>query len=148
MKNSKLKKSLSFLILLVYLTTLPIAFGGVVLCQGSDGHVRIEFANGGHCAELPLENSDGHNHSSNSESSVIQCELSQCGDCEDIPLALVASNEGLPKSITLLKLSPQLLPPPFFAIYNQQKPFLTASLSRMVPFNNFPSILRTTVLLI
>jgi hypothetical protein len=148
MKNSKIKKILSSFILLAYFTTQTIAIGGMVLCEGSDGHSAIEFANGGDCAELPFSESNGHKHSDDSGQSVIQCELSHCGDCEDIPLSFVAGNERLQKSITLLNPSAQRAPPPFFAIHNQQSQFVAVSLPRRTPFNNFPSLLRTTVLLI
>lgn len=148
MKKSKLRKTISHFFLLVYFTIQAIAFDGLVLCQGNDGHVAIEFANGGHCTDLPVENPESHKHSSSSEHSVIQCELNHCGDCEDIPLTFVSAKEGLHKSITPLKPSVKQAVPPFFAIYNQQKQFATAPLQRLSPFNSFPSILRTTVLLI
>lgn len=149
MKKSNLKMTVRFFIFLLYFTTQTIAFGGVVLCQGSDGHIHIEFANGGHCTELPLGDSDGHKHSHSSEHSILPCELSPCGDCEDIPLVFLSNNEALKKSTTPGKASAQRTFPPFFANHNKQKPFAPALLPRISPDNNFPCILqKTTVLLI
>ena len=148
MKKSKFKKILSFLVLAGYLATQTIAFGGIVLCQGSDGHVAIEFADGGHCSESPIKHPDPHTHFGNSDQSILQCELSHCGDCEDIPLAFVSNYEGLPKSLTPLKSSIKQAPPPFFAISDRHRQFDTGLLPQMSIFNTFPSILRNTVLLI
>ena len=148
MKTSKIKLCLSSSVLLAYFITQTIAFGGMVLCQGNDGHAAIEFANGGECAELPLWNSDDHKHSNISGHDTIQSELSHCGDCVDIPLSFDSSNERLQKSITPLKSSAQRAPPPLFAVHNPQSQFVVARLQRRTPFNNIPSFLRTTVLLI
>ena len=148
MKNSIIKKVLSSFVLLVYFFTQTIAIGGVVLCQSDAGHTAIEFAHGGECAESPFGNFDDHDHADISDHSVIQCELSHCGDCVDIPLSFDSSNERLQKSITLLKPFAQRAPPPFLAVHYQQESFVAVSLPRISAFNTFPSFLRTTVLLI
>ena len=147
MKNSKLKNTINSFLLLTYFTTLAVTFGNVVLCQGNDGHVAIEFANGGHCTELPNEISDSHEHSRSADQSLIACELSHCGDCEDMPLVF-SSNDGFRKSITLSKFSAQRPSTCWFTIYSQQKSLTTASLPRTSLFSNFPFILSNIILLI
>ena len=148
MKNSKFKKTISFLVLVVYFFTLPIAFGGIVLCQGHDGHVAIEFVTGGHCNDFPLGKSDNHEHFNSSEHSETHCELGHCGDCEDIPLAFVSSTQAIQKSIAPLKHSAPGKPPAFLALHIQQKQSAAGFLARNSPLNNYPYFLYTIILLI
>ena len=153
MKNSKLPKTISSFVLLVYFITQAIAFDGVVLCKSSYGlTVAIEFANEGCCAEeSTLRNSDSHKHSNKAEHSITQRQsryCDNCSDCEEFLLVFLSSNQSFKKSITPLRPSAQRTPPPFFIVDNQPMQFASTSPPPQLPFNNFPSFLRTTILLI
>ena len=155
MKISKLHKSISIFVLLVYSLTQAIAFDGLVLCQGEDGYIAaIEFIDDGCCAgeESTPEHSDSHkNPCDNPQYSITKSQSSYCGDCEDcedVVLVFVSGTEGLKKLIVPSKPSAQRTLPPFLDILNQKVPFSSSLPPPQFFSNNFPSFLRTTVLLV
>ena len=144
MKNSKLHKSISIFVLLVYSLTQAIAFDGLVLCQGENGYTAaIEFVNDGCCAgeESTLGHSDSHkNHADSAQYSIANCQSSycdDCGDCEDVVLVFVSGTEGLQKPIVPPKPSKQRTLPSFLTILNQDVQFSSMSLPPQLFSNNF-----------
>ena len=155
MKNSKLHQSISIFVLLAYSATQAIAFDGLVVCQSDDGYTAaIEIVNEGCCAqeESTLGYADNHkHHPDNAQYSIAKCQSSycdDCGDCEDVVLVFFSGTEGLQKLIVPPKPSAQRTLPPFFTILNHQMQFSSTSPPPQLFSNNFPSFLRTTVLLV
>ena len=155
MKSSKLRKSISLFLLLVYSITQAIAFDGLVLCQSSNGYsAAIEFVNEGCCAEeeFTFGHSDSHkHHSDNVQYSIAQCQSSycdDCGDCEDVVLVFVSSTQGLQKLIVHPRSLAHRSLPPFLSMLHQPAQFSSKSPPPQLFFNNFHSFLRTIVFLV
>ena len=76
-----MKKAISAILCGFYLAVSVGTGSALVLCLGDDGHIAIEYSNGGSCADSSHEISEAEN-----------CELSSssphchCGPCVDIPL--------------------------------------------------------------
>ena len=155
MKNLKIQKILSSFVLFVYFIAQAFAFDGLVLCQGADGYTAaIEIVNEGCCSgeESTPENSDNHkNHSDNAQYSIAKSQSSYCGDCGDcdvVVLVLVSDTKSLQKFIVPPKPSAHRTLPYFLTIRNPQVQFSSVSPPPQLFSVNFPSFLRTTVLLV
>ena len=83
--------------LFVYSAVIPMHLSNFVLCIGGDGHVELEFAINGCCADVPTHDEDhveGHSES----------DEDHCGDCVDLPIfasinteLYIVSDKEIPK---------------------------------------------------
>ena len=67
--------------LFVYSAVIPMQLSSYVLCIGADGHVEVEFAVNGYCADIPThvdENDQCGEHTGSNDD--------HCGDCMDLPI--------------------------------------------------------------
>ncbi len=74
------------ILLLVYSALIPMQLSDYVLCFGEDGHVKIEYAAHGCCADVPSHDLD-HTETTTTE------DEDHCGECVDLPIFATINTE-------------------------------------------------------
>lgn len=75
--------------LLIYLSIVPMSLPNYVLCVGSDGHVELEIAVNGQCADTY----DSHEEHTRIVIATSPLDENHCGSCFDLAIFVSLDNE-------------------------------------------------------
>ena len=82
----KNKITIPFIGLLIYSAMIPMQLSSYVLCIGEDGHIELEFALNGCCADAP-------SHDLDSSETTAAVDKNHCGECIDLPIFASLNSE-------------------------------------------------------
>lgn len=90
--SSDRKKSavIPLICLLIYAAIIPMQLSNYVLCIGEDGHIELEFAVNGCCADTPSHDLD---HPEINFTDTTAAHENHCGECVDLPIFASLNSE-------------------------------------------------------
>ena len=90
-----MKQTLTILLVCIYALRPCAGPGGIVVCQGDDGHVELELAQNGQCGSEshsesePIAHDSDHNDHYLCLDTLEDDEADHCGSCTDTPFGLI-----------------------------------------------------------